>query len=400
MSEVRILDKIVVDEPQNVEIAIYNLIGKRVEFSLIRKFILNEKNTIFYLDKKLNSSTDSGYYNDYVWLDTGFRDENNSPIMICLHNQFSDYVGHYTGTIRELSKRVKSFNKKNVKDIDKNYSRFVCKYKSKAEERINTFISDTEEYAIQLINQESVIGQETELAMAMRDAGIEIVEIVEELIEEEPVQQEEELSEEEKEITVGLLLEQMENMQNYIDQLLIRIENQEKTSKEEIEILKAQNQEYKRAIVNIRLFNQENAAAQESSVEKNANGHNLLGKNEKILVLGNTDIRVAEMRAIARDCYGFEKADFEFITDYEKIKTAGNRIHGSNRFAAVIFGNCPHKVAGMGNYSSLIDEFKNRENCPISIDARNEAGGLKITKQSFRNALNQVCRELKSQKVA
>ena len=129
-------------------------------------------------------------------------------------------------------------------------------------------------------------------------------------------------------------------------------------------------------------------------------GHNLLGKNEKILVLGNTDIRVAEMRAIARDYYGFEKADFEFITDYEKVKNAAGRIHGSDRFVAVIFGNCPHKVAGLGNYSSIIDEFKQREDCPISIDARTEAGGLKITKQSFRTALTQVYKELKDLQAA
>lgn len=40
--------------------------------------------------------------------------------------------------------------------------------------------------------------------------------------------------------------------------------------------------------------------------------------------------------------------------------------------------------------------FKQKEDCPISIDARNEAGGLKITKQSFRNALSQIYKELKN----
>lgn len=106
------------------------------------------------------------------------------------------------------------------------------------------------------------------------------------------------------------------------------------------------------------------------------------------------------MRAIAREYFGFEKTDFEFITDYEKVKNAGSRIHASERFAAVIFGNCPHKVAGMGNYSNIIDEFKSRANCPIAVDARNEAGGLKITKQSFKKALADICRQLKIQEVA
>lgn len=400
MSEMKLMNNVVVDEPQNVEIAIYNLTGKKVEFELIRKFILNEKNTMFYLDRKLNTSMEAGTYTDYLWLDTGIRDAYNKPILICLQNRSGCYIGHYTGAPRELANRVKSFNNKNRKDIETNYSRFMNKYESKAKERVHAYISDEEEYVLQTVNQDAFTEPDTAFAFAMRSIGIEFPNPAEEEIVEEQVQEEEGLSEVETEITVGLLLDQMENMQNYIDQLLARIENQEKTSQEEIEMLKAQNQEYKRAIVNIRLFNDEHASTQETSKEDDANGHNLLGKNEKILVLGNTDIRVAEMRAIARDTYGFEKADFEFITDYEKIKSASSRIHGSNRFAAVIFGNCPHKVAGMGNYASIIDEFKDREDCPISIDARNEAGGLKITKQSFRNALTKVYRELKEQKAA
>lgn len=43
MSEIKIGDKVIIDEPQNVEIAIKNLTGKRVDFEIIRKFILNEK---------------------------------------------------------------------------------------------------------------------------------------------------------------------------------------------------------------------------------------------------------------------------------------------------------------------------------------------------------------------
>lgn len=400
MCEVKIIDRVVVDEPKNVEIAIYNLTGKKVEFEVIRKFIVNEKNTMFYLDRKLNSSTDPGYYTDYLWLDTGIRDFNNNPILICLHNSYDGYVGHYTGTVKELSGRVKSFNSKNARDIDKNFSRFLNKYKSRVEERENVCISNPSDYALKVANKDTADSHETAFSLAFQLAGIEFETVIEEPVVEEEIPQEEEFSETEKEITVGLLVEQMESMQNYIDELLARIENHEKTSQEEIDQLKAQNQEYKKALVNIRLFNSENDPEAEASEEAETMGHKLLGKNEKILVLGSTDIRVAEMRAIARDYYGFEKADFEFITDYEKIKAAGSRIHGSNRFAAVIFGNCPHKVAGIGTYRSIIDEFKDREDCPISIDARTEAGGLKITKQSFRNALTQVCKELKETKAA
>ena len=279
MSEVKIAERITIDEPHNVEIAIMNLTGRAIDFELIKKFIVNEKNTMFYLNRKLNSSTEYGTYNDFLWLDTGIRDNRNNPIMI------------------------------------------------------------------------------------------------------------------------GLLFEQMEKMQEYIDELLLHIEKNEKDSQEEIIRLKEQNKEYKRALVDIRTFMQDENDRQDD-VAADMGGHSLLGRNEKILVLGNADIRVAEMRAIAREYFGFEKTDFEFITDYEKVKNAGSRIHASERFAAVIFGNCPHKVAGMGNYSNIIDEFKDRANCPIAVDARNEAGGLKITKQSFKKALADICRQLKIQKVA
>ena len=398
MNEIKIAERIIVDEPQNVEIAICNLTGKKTDFELVKKFILNETNTMFYIDSKMNSSTDYGMCTDYLWLDTGFRDLKNQPIMICLHNGYNGYVGHYTGTVRVLANRVKSFNSRNAKDIERNYSRFISKYRAKAKERKHEFIDDEMTYLLDVANRTET---EASSGFAMALDGVELS-LTEDYFE-EPVAEEkaevieDEFTKEQNDITVGILFDQMEKMQNYIDELLAHIENNEKESQEEIARLKAQNQEYKQALVNIRTFVHEEESNQKDEKSESNDGHNLLGRNEKILVLGNTDIRVAEMKAIARDYFGFDKADFEFVTDYDKIKNSCLRIYGSERFAAVIFGNCPHKVAGMGNYASIIDEFRQRADCPISIDARNEAGGLKITKQSFKKALAKVYNELKAQ---
>lgn len=363
---------------------------------------------MFYLNRKLNSSTEYGTYNDYLWLDTGIRNSRNNPIMICLHNVYDGFVGHYTGTVRELANRLKQFKGNNGREIEKNLSRFMSKYKAKAEERLHEIIADEMEYAVDSANRAdrqsfSVISD------ALNDLNVELPESLpgeESIIEVEQtdsdLQQDfkyDSFSKEQDDITVGLLFEQMEKMQDYIDELLMHIEKNEKDSQEEIIRLKEQNKEYKRALVDIRTFMQDENDRQDD-VAADMGGHGLLGRNEKILVLGNADIRVAEMRAIAREYFGFEKTDFEFITDYEKVKNAGSRIHASERFAAVIFGNCPHKVAGMRNYSNIIDEFKSRANCPIAVDARNEAGGLKITKQSFKKALADICRQLKIQEVA
>lgn len=375
-----------------VKIAIMNLTGRAIDFELIQKFIVNEKNTMFYLNRKLNSSTEYGTYNDYLWLDTGIRDSRNNPIMICLHNVYDGFVGHYTGTVRELANRLKQFKGNNGRKIEKNLSRFMSKYKAKAEERLHEIIADEMEYAVDSANRAdrqsfSVISD------ALNDLNVELPESLpgeESIIEVEQT---------DSDLQCDFKYDSFSKEQDYIDELLMHIEKNEKDSQEEIIRLKEQNKEYKRALVDIRTFMQDENDRQDD-VAADMGGHGLLGRNEKILVLGNADIRVAEMRAIAREYFGFEKTDFEFITDYEKIKNAGSRIHASERFAAVIVGNCPHKVAGMGNYSNIIDEFKSRANCPIAVDARNEAGGLKITKQSFKKALADICRQLKIQEVA
>ena len=130
-----------------------NLTGRTIDFELIQKFILNEKNTMFYLNRKLNSSTEYSTYNDYLWLDTGIRDSRDNPIMICLHNDYDGFVGHYTGTVRELANRLKQYKGNNGREIEKNLSRFMSKYKAKAEERLHEIIADEMKYAVDLANK-------------------------------------------------------------------------------------------------------------------------------------------------------------------------------------------------------------------------------------------------------
>lgn len=266
MSEVKIAERITIDEPHNVEIAIMNLTGRAIDFELIQKFIVNEKNTMFYLNRKLNSSTEYGTYNDYLWLDTGIRDSRNNPTMICLHNGYDGFVGHYTGTVRELANRLKQFKGNNGREIEKNLSRFMSKYKAKAEERLHEIIADEMEYAVDSANRAdrqsfSVISD------ALNDLNVELPESLpgeESIIEVEQtdsdLQQDfkyDSFSKEQDDITVGLLFEQMEKMQDYIDELLMHIEKNEKDSQEEIIRLKEQNKEYKRALVDIRTFMQD-----------------------------------------------------------------------------------------------------------------------------------------------
>ena len=96
------------------------------------------------------------------------------------------------------------------------------------------------------------------------------------------------------------------------------------------------------------------------------------------------------MRGIAKSYFGFTNADIEFVDDYEKVKSESKRIIDSKRYYAVITGCMPHKVAGLGDWSSLIEKFRNDGSQMYFADARNTAGGLKVTKTSFKKALKEI----------
>ena len=79
-----------------------------------------------------------------------------------------------------------------------------------------------------------------------------------------------------------------------------------------------------------------------------------------MLVLGATAIDQDTMNELTR-LYGFKKNDFRFETDYTKIVSFASRIS---------------------------------DNSPAIYDARNHAGQLKVTKESFNAAILSMCSEL------
>lgn len=75
--------------------------------------------------------------------------------------------------------------------------------------------------------------------------------------------------------------------------------------------------------------------------------------------------------------------------------TFAGRINNGERYAAIILGACPHKVAGLGDWTSFIEKCKQSEGMPRAYDARSRSGELKVTKESFKAALRDVCNELR-----
>ncbi len=186
---------------------------------------------------------------------------------------------------------------------------------------------------------------------------------------------------------INVLVEMTRNMQAYIADL--ERDRDEKTT--QIEALKKENDEYKRVINLMRDFTDNEEPQQEENSDMS--GHDLLGAHGKILVIGGQELGINVMNGIAKTM-GFEKNDFEYV-DYDKAKDFTERIRKSGKYSAVIFGACPHKTTAGAGYSSVIEKFRQVEGMPFATEARSKSGKLKVTKESFRTALSDVCENLK-----
>ena len=390
MREFIIEEGIVIDDIDYVLKGIAVLSGKKQPAAeTIRKFILNEKNTKFYIDKKCNCKMQPDRDTVYLWLDSGYTDAYGNAIMISLLNSYGQYTGHYFGTMTNLVQPIRDYFKQNRKDINRNAGALKGKYDHKAAERNIRHIEDENEFLLQLCN---AADEGNTMGRFFNAADIVVVEN-QEPVTEENVEPEEMLKDvmgtQEEEMTMGLLLEKIDAMQAYIDELLAVIEKNSE-DKDKIRELEAKNAELQKSFVQMRTF-----VATEAEVEEEqqvTGGHDLLGRNGRILVLGATELDVNTMTGIAKD-YGFDKKDFDYETDYKKVVNYAGRISGS--YKAIILGAVPHKVATLGDWSSLVMKCKEDNPGQITVDARNLAGELKVTKQSFRSALMEVCQGLK-----
>jgi hypothetical protein len=192
---------------------------------------------------------------------------------------------------------------------------------------------------------------------------------------------------------------------NFSDSLVNDLEQENNELMEKIHELQTQmsellrqNQDYehlleeKKAIIDQLTANE----ACIDNIERNAangvtNGHDLLDGNKKILVIGQPVVSTDKLLGIVKT-YGYEKNDFVFWDDYDKIKSYAERMAGG-AFTSIIAGPMPHKVGGLGDYSSLIEKMK-QPGYPYLVEARSEGGELKITKTSFRKAIESITKHL------
>ncbi len=398
MREFVIENGIVIDDVDSVVEGIRNITGKSLsDAETLRKFITKEKATKYYIDNKCLSKMQPDRDSIYLWLDSGFVDRYGNSIMISLLNDnYGGYSGHYFGTMDMLAKAIKSYYPRHSKDINRNLSNLKSKYQNKIADRNHRHIESEQEYLIMMSNGESNFSEIENLINGLNVSFADPVEEPEEIIEETVAPQEPEpgfdMSFREKEITIGILLDTIDDMQDYINELLgeLKKSNEDKAKLQELE---QKNKDLEQALVDIRSFNSAHNT-EDIKAKELTDGHDLLGRRGKILVLGASAFDTKTMQGIAK-LYGFRKGDFDFEVDYDKVVSFTGRCNKLEKYSAVILGACPHKVQNLGDWSSLIEKCKNTAGMPIAIDARSRSGELKVTKESFRETLIEICRELK-----
>jgi hypothetical protein len=145
----------------------------------------------------------------------------------------------------------------------------------------------------------------------------------------------------------------------------------------------------------------------EKIIEENYYGDICLADEDhdkKIMVIGDDPFvhKTNIIFGIAKE-YNILKEQFEFYTDYERIKQEGERIvsktqYRSDKYIGIIFGSNPHSTSGNNGSSSLIAKVTSEPGFPYAIVCRGEGQNskLKITKSSFKKALREIIINFKS----
>lgn len=110
----------------------------------------------------------------------------------------------------------------------------------------------------------------------------------------------------------------------------------------------------------------------------------------RVVVIGDSMVKEAKLRSIARR-HGYDPDMFEFVLGYNELKHYDfGKLRGTYTYRAVMAGPMPHSTPGKRDASSTIAEMEaHPETYPPVIQLR-DSNGLKITNNSFANALNEL----------
>ena len=140
----------------------------------IRKFILNEENTKFYIDKNLSLKNENDKDITYVWLDTGCRKESGDTMFISLINKHGYFEGNFVGTPWQLSKKMKERYPNNQKQIENNLERFKLKYEKRISKREKKYIYLAEDGVVNENKKEKIVEHEGDISQQLQGLGFDI----------------------------------------------------------------------------------------------------------------------------------------------------------------------------------------------------------------------------------
>lgn len=110
----------------------------------------------------------------------------------------------------------------------------------------------------------------------------------------------------------------------------------------------------------------------------------------KIIVIGASTVNIDKLRSTARK-KGFEPERFEFQLDYSHLKHFNfGKIRGTMGYVAILAGPMPHKTPGAEEVSSFIARVENNPDDYPPLIKMQAGNDLKITNNSFKQALGQL----------
>ena len=98
--------------------------------------------------------------------------------------------------------------------------------------------------------------------------------------------------------------------------------------------------------------------------------------SKKIMIIGDDPfVHKQDIIFGLAKAYNIKKDQFEFYTDYERIKNEGDRIiaktqYRSDKYIGIIFGSSPHSTAGNGGAASLLARVTTEPGFPYAVACR------------------------------
>lgn len=109
--------------------------------------------------------------------------------------------------------------------------------------------------------------------------------------------------------------------------------------------------------------------------------------NGKILIIGDSRISEREIYGIMKE-FGISKERVELLSYDEAKRYSFRTIQYNANYRLILFGPIPHSGKGKQDKASIISQVENNDGYPKVVRLY-DSHGLKITKSSLKNAINQ-----------